>query len=377
MTAAVVIAGGGLAGAAAACLLAQGGRRVMVLERAAAPVDKICGAFMSGEARIYLERIGIDVTALGAHRITHLRLVRDATAVVTALPFTGFGLSRMMLDEAVLRRAEDLGADVRRGHAVTAASVGSSISLAVDGLGEIPANTLFLATGKHDLRGARRRPDRAPEDLVGFQVHLRLAPRQHAAQLGHVDVMMFPDGYGGLQLIEGGRSNLCLLVGRHRVQRVGGQWAGVLADLLRTEPHLSERLDGAEWLPDRPATIYRVPYGYLHHPAPNGPVGLFRLGDQAGVIPSFTGDGMAIALHSAALAVATFARGESALDYHRRLRRDIGRQVRLAVAMDRFGRRPAGQDMMMRAARLWPRGMAVMAGLTRIANGRIVREGVG
>ena len=59
----------------------------------------------------------------------------------------------------------------------------------------------------------------------------------------------------------------------------------------------------AEPLLARPLTISGVPYGFLAPPRPDDPV--FRLGDQAAVIPSFCGDGMAIALHSAVLAAET------------------------------------------------------------------------
>lgn len=75
--------GGGLAGGAAACGLAlggfaAGGRAVTLLERDRAPVDKICGEFLSVEAQASLAAIGLDVAALGGHRISRLRLVRGA-----------------------------------------------------------------------------------------------------------------------------------------------------------------------------------------------------------------------------------------------------------------------------------------------------------
>ena len=54
-----VILGGGLAGGAAAVLLARGGEPVRVLEREAGPRDKICGEFLSIEARRDLARLGL------------------------------------------------------------------------------------------------------------------------------------------------------------------------------------------------------------------------------------------------------------------------------------------------------------------------------
>ena len=116
---------------------------------------------------------------------------------------------------------------------------------------------------------------------------------------------MFPDGYAGLRPVEGGAANLCLLVDRARLRDAGGTWDGLIADLRRREPHLAIRLDGAAAMSERPVSIYRVPFGFVHEPGSDHPDGVFRLGDQMGVIASFTGDGMSIALHSAADAAKT------------------------------------------------------------------------
>lgn len=368
----VVIAGGGLAGAAAAGLLARNGRRVMLIEREAAPVNKICGEFISVEARMYLESLGIDLAALGAHPITRLRLVRGADMVEAALPFRAAGLSRRVLDEALLARAAACGAEIRRGHMVTSVRSGEPISVEIAGMGAVRTSALFLATGKHDLRGLRRQPARAPEDLVGFKLHLRLAPRQLQALEGHVEVIMFADGYAGLQPVEDGRANLCLLVARARLQRAGGTWEGLRQDLQDREPHLATRLDGAVALQDRPLSIHLVPFGFVHAPSAADPACIYRLGDQAGVIPSFTGDGMSIALHSASVAVQCHLDGIDAAAYHRRLRRDIAGQIGRAAALYRFARRPAGQALLMRIAAAWPAGLRLAASLTRVPRGALV-----
>jgi hypothetical protein len=59
------------------------------------------------------------------------------------------------------------------------------------------------------------------------------------------------------------------------------------------------------------------------------------LGDQAAVIPSFTGDGMSIALHSATLAAQMYLAGESADQYHEKLHAHLSRGMGLATALSR------------------------------------------
>jgi flavin-dependent dehydrogenase len=236
----VVIAGGGLAGGAAAAALARAGRAVTLIEREAGATDKICGEFLSTEAQSYLAALGLDLDALNGHPITHLRLIRGAHAVSTALPFRGLGLSRKILDEALLQHAAAAGATIRRGHAIRAAA---GTILHVEGIGEIAAPTLFLATGKHDLRGLKR--VFAPPPLVGFKMYFALAAAQIAELAHHVELIIFPGGYAGLQLVEDGKANLCLLINRDAFAAAGGTWPALLAQLCTQSPHLACRLSGA------------------------------------------------------------------------------------------------------------------------------------
>ncbi len=352
-----LIAGGGVAGAAVACLL---GPEALLIEREHAVHDKICGEFISHEAQSYLARLGIDPIALGAARIDTVRLVHGRRVAQAGLPFRGLSLSRRALDSAMLAHAAASGASVQCGHAVRSVS---ATGLQVDGLGRLSAPAVFLATGKHDLRGARRRPDRAPEDLVGFKMYFVLDAAQRAELAGHVEIVLFLGGYAGLQLIEGGVANLCLLVSRTQFKAAGGDWPGVRHALERMCPHLAGRLAGASEALDRPLSIFRVPYGYVHAPAAADRPGLFRLGDQMGVIPSFCGDGISIALHSAFAAVAAH-RGGDAEAYHSRMRRELIGQIRRAEWLYRAGRAQPG--LAVAAARAWPGALRWIARLTRV-----------
>lgn len=370
----LVVAGGGLAGAAAACLLARAGCRVVLLEREAGPTDKICGEFISMEAQHYLRLLGLDLSARGAQRIRRVRLVRGAVAIDVALPFVALGLSRRSLDQALIDCAAANGAEIRRDCTVTHLGREDTLTLDVAGQGRIEADTIFLATGKHELRGARRRPATQAENLVGFKMYFRLTSAQRNTLSDCVEVLMWPDGYAGLQNVEDGRSNLCLLTQEARLRAVGGDWQRLLDDLCRTQPHLARRLGGAVPLLARPISIFRVPYGFLHKPSADDPAGLYRLGDQVAVTPSFTGDGMSIALHSAAVAVACYLQGDAAHVYHRRIRNDFAAQIARASALYRLGRSPQGQAAMMWVARTYPAALRLATSLTRIPPHALARQ---
>ena len=352
-----VIAGGGVAGAAVACLL---GRDALLLEREAGPHDKICGEFISHAAQTYLARLGVDLHALGAVPIRAVRLVQGRRVATARLPFRAVSLSRRVLDEALLQRAATKGAEIMRGHAVRGWADGM---LDVDGVGRIPAPVLFLATGKHDLRGIRRAPRTPPADLVGLKMYLTLAPAQEADLAGHVELLLFPGGYAGLQMVEGGAANLCLLIDRARFEQAGRTWPGVQRMLERSLPHVARRLADAVPRLDRPLSIFRVPYGFIHAPGPADPAGLFRLGDQMGVIPSFCGDGVSIALHTAFAATAALRDGGPSA-YHRRMGGDLAGPIGRAEALYRLSRARPG--LVVGAVRAWPASLGWMARRTRL-----------
>ena len=359
----IAIAGAGPAGAAAAILLARAGRAVTLVERERAPAHKVCGEFISPEAVVDLHALGLDLAALGARSIARLRLVRGTRVVESALPFTAASLTRRTLDAALQDLAEACGATLLRGRTVRALRPDA---LDLDGHETLPADAVLLATGKHDLR-ARRRPAPATP-LVAFKTYWRLAPAQSAALADHVEVLLFRDSgggtYGGLQPVENGAANLCLLVSQARLDAAAGRWAFVLDALCDECPHLRARLDGATPLLDRPLTIAGVPYGYVHR----GPAdGLFRLGDQACVIPSFSGDGMAIALHTARLAARTILARGTPDDHARQLRADVARPMRIARTLSALGRTGAGQGALMAACATWPGVVRAAALGTRVS----------
>jgi flavin-dependent dehydrogenase len=364
----VAVAGGGLAGAAAACHLARAGRRVVLLEREPRPRHKVCGEFISVEAQHHLETLGGApaaevLTALDAVPIERVRLASGAAQAVAALPFPAWSLSRLRLDAWLLEQAEHAGASVQRGRSVLKIAADRAGARLRTAGGELAAAAAVLATGKHELRG-HRRPGPAGE-LIGLKLHLRLSPDQSRALCRHVELVLFPGGYAGLQPIELGLANLCLLVAKERYAAAGRDWRVLAASV----PHLRRRLDGAVPCWERPLAVYRVPYGYLHRADGQGDGGepaIYRVGDQLAVIPSFTGDGMAMALHGAGLAAAAILAGRPAEAFHREAARLFRPSLRVAGLVASAGGLSWLQGPLTAACRLAPGLMTAMARHTRI-----------
>ncbi|MGA9670860.1 MAG: FAD-dependent monooxygenase [Terracidiphilus sp.] len=356
-----LVIGGGLAGSMVGMRLAAAGREVTVLERERAAHHKVCGEFLSHEAVEYLHQLGIDPLALGAAPIRYTRLSVKRRVVEAALPFTALSLSRHILDEAILARAAQSGCHVQRGAFVESLTSRDNMWHAELREGNSwSAPTVFLANGKHDLRGLNREPC-AQADLVGFKMHMRLSPSQTNALREFMELFLFPGGYGGLSLVEEDTANFCLVVRRSALRKIGG-WTELLTSLQDENPHLAQRLSGSTALWDRPLAVSSIPYGYLA----SRPNGLWCVGDQAAVIPSFTGDGMSIALHSAALAARMYLAHESAEQYFRELHTHLSRRMTLATTLSRTMVTSLGRTMVPFGLSLVPQAIRWIASWTRI-----------
>jgi menaquinone-9 beta-reductase len=363
----VLVIGGGIAGAAVAAHLGRAGRKAVLIERKAQPHDKVCGEFVSGDAAVYLHGLGIDLENLGAVRISTVRVYARRDVVSASLPFPAFSISRRVLDEAVLGIASARGADLRRGRAVRSLRPldGGWIAGLDDG-STLAARDAFLATGKRDLKGWKRPPGRQNE-FVAFKMHWRLSTAQAAALAASVELFLFPGGYAGLALVENGVANLCLVVGRRHLALLNNRWDLLLSALRSDFLMLHQRLAGATGCWDRPLAIASIPYGHVQRRG----IGPWCIGDQAAVTPSFSGDGIAIALHSAQLAVRYYLAGQPSSQFQSRLARDVAGQVRLATLLSRLLVLPEGQAVAMALARLAPSIVDHIAHRTRIP-GRLI-----
>jgi len=79
--------------------------------------------------------------------------------------------------------------------------------------------------------------------------------------------------------------------------------------------------------------VAAVPHGYLRTDAIAA--NILPVGDQLAVIPSFTGDGMAISLYSGIAAAQAVLAGEAAASFQRRLTDRLRPQFRVASAINR------------------------------------------
>lgn len=320
-----LIIGSGIAGAAAAIGLARAGHRPLILERSRETGDAICGGFLSWQSLAALKRLGLSAEKLGGQPVREVRLFAGPHMACAPLPQIGMGLSRRGLDSALLAEALAAGASVERG--VTVRAYGPGRLNTSDGA-TLTAAELFAAHGKHAIAGHDRPAPRAvaADPVVGLRLRLAAGPGIARLVGESVELFLFDRGYAGLVRQEDGSANLCLAVHKSRLAEAGGRPDRLIAQWGADNAALGERLGSSD--PVGPIdAIAAVPYGWRRS---GGEEGLWHLGDQAAVIPSLAGEGMGIALATAASAVASWRQGESSTAWQRRMARRMARPMTLA-----------------------------------------------
>jgi len=358
-----IVVGAGPAGAAAAIGLARAGAKVQLLERARETGDALCGGFLSWQSLKRLEALGIAPETLGGQMVRSVRLFAGRRHSETPLPDAAMAVSRYRLDSALQTAAVAAGAGLERG--VHATAIESGAVQTRDGA-MLSAPSLFLAAGKHGFRGFPREPAawQQRDPVMGLRLPMPQSTALDRLIGDAVELHLFDRGYAGLVRQEGGRANLCLAVHKSRLDAAGGQPAALLRALGDAHPMLGERLAHADWTHHVDA-IGHVPYGWrTRDTAPC----LFRLGDQAGVIPSLAGEGMGLALASAGAAVAAWRHEgpASAPTYQARLAVQMRRPFALASLIWRIGESPRSAAALVAIARHAPRIVQFASGATRI-----------
>jgi flavin-dependent dehydrogenase len=300
----VVIIGGSLAGAACARQLAALDIDAAAFERDRFPRAKVCGGFVSPGGVDCLERLGVlgEVRDAGAVDVRSARIRMGSVEVDVPFERPGLGISRSALDRIVA------GSLVNEGWAVSRVAR-TDDGFVVSGAGfEVSCSVVVDAAGKLSRFSPKRR-----EEEFGIQY------TEDEARGQVLDFWFFEDGYGGAVSVEGGRSNFCFLINKDKL------------------PQYAKR---QPCLVTGPLAYDRLPGDYI------------AVGDAAGMVDPFCGEGMRHALDSGMLAANVIARGirsglgydgmrrEYELEWHSRWgwKRALGAGLRRALKHQKLSR---------------------------------------
>ena len=368
----VVIIGGGPAGSTVAIVLAEAGRQVVLIEKSKQAQHTVCGEFLCPESLPLLHRNRIYPEQLGAQTIHSIRVAARDVLSEIRLPAPGLSLTRRTLDEALLQRAQQAGANLLRGYTAeglvhqhgreASGRWRTQITDSDHASISIQAADAFLATGNHDLHGWSRSARGTQNSLVAFKMYFTLSPEQQAKLTGYVEIILYEGGYAGLQMVEGDCANLCALVRQEKLRSLEGRWDRLLDHMRQCSPHLAGRLSGAVPILERPLTISSVPYGYCTEESAAGH-SPWRLGDQAVVVPSFSGDGMAVALHTGCRAAQLYLEESTPAAFHREVREQFGRRLYWGTMLSRL---LIAVPSLAQTVRFWPFVLSEIFTVTRV-----------
>jgi len=398
-----IIIGGGPAGASAAIQLAAGGAHVLVAEQKKFPRAKLCGEFITPECLEHFARLGVleRMTCAGGSQVSETVFYAPSGRGLS-VPSEWFGggrqfalgLSRAEMDDNLLTRAREAGANVVEEATLSGVVVEGvrvrGVRLHVEGAGEneYRAPVTIDATGRQrvvtrraerelklnrdesarvevneggrgeservegrrvegrGVEGGKETDSRGVEEskararLVAFKAHLE--GTRGAARA--CEIYFYPGGYGGLSPVEGGASNLCFIARARDVRERGSDAERVMREVLMCNRRAARTLESARavtrWLGVSIESFGR------HEPAPFE--GLLAVGDAAAFIDPFTGSGMLMALESGELAAHSILRWLSQPRLHAEFD-SLARDYRAAYAR-RFDARLRLCGMLRRAA---------------------------
>jgi flavin-dependent dehydrogenase len=320
----IEIVGGGLAGLSLGTALARAGVPVTVHEALTFPRHRVCGEFIRGlddatmrtlQLGPVLEKAGRADRALWFNRDRVIRSHAVRPAAVT--------LSRYELDARLAETFVRAGGILQTNHRVPA----------------VPAPGRVLACGRAVARDAA---------WLGLKLHardftVRAGLEMHLGDRAYVGVCALPDG----------RVNLCGMF--HRRAEIAAPRERLLLAYLRAAglEELAARLARAAVDEESCAAVAALPL------RPHVPREGVRIGDAFAMMPPFTGNGMALAFQSAALAVApllawarreaTWRETERAI--RQRQRRRFGARLRLAGLLHPRLTSPRSQRWLVTATR--------------------------
>jgi menaquinone-9 beta-reductase len=357
----IAVVGAGPGGIAAALTAHRLGCSVVSVDKATFPRDKTCGDGLTTGALRDLEALGLtraELLAAGATRVNETVLVSPSGRQVSLPLPADHGLhaaviARRGLDAALVALARRRGVDVRAQCGVEkVAPRNGEVELLLSDGNTLRARHVVAADGHWSSVRRALEPD-APRDLGEWH-----AVRQYFADVNDERLWVLFErdllpGYAWVFPLPDGGANV-----GYGVLRTDGRSGKELKDLW---PELLARrvirdILGPDARATEPVRAWPIPTRYDPARLTNGRV-LF-VGDAAGVVDPMTGEGIAQALETGALAAESIVAGggsdEVAGRYRRRVGSALGRDLRFAAALQSLLRSPLGARAAIGAAALTP-----------------------
>jgi flavin-dependent dehydrogenase len=340
----VLVIGAGPAGALAARELARRGMTTLLVDSNSFPRIKVCGGYVNGRALTVLQSVGLGTLCddLGGSALSKVEIRSGTQKVHIPLP-TGVAISRRTLDAALVQEAIREGVEFLPGtkatvtperdphsrHAIlrsqdaTPFPVRAKVVLACDGLSHSSLRQLGLFQSRV-----------APRARIGVGGVAEDASSCYPE--GQIFMSIGRRGYAGLTRVESGQICLAAALDVDYVRELGMRDA-VLQIMQDAGTPVSKTLGEMPYHGTPPLT---------RHTPVLADERLFLLGDAAGYVEPFTGEGMAMAWTGAKQIVPIAAQAAESWDpslvkqWKREYQRAIGKRLTICRSLTSMIRHP-------------------------------------
>jgi len=290
------IVGGGLAGLTASIHLSKLGFSVLLIERQSYPHHRVCGEYVSNEVLPYLNSLEIQLPIDELPKLSRLQLTtQNGKELNHNLPLGGFGISRYKLDELLYKKAQENSVEFVFEKVEVIKFYNNEFLLSTSNKQSFIAKFCLGAWGKRSsLDKSLVRPFiQKKTSWMAVKCHYKSDFDDDLIALHN-----FRGGYCGMSKIEDSILNACYLVDTNVFQEYGN-----VDDLekmvIRQNPFWSKWREKAEPIFEKPLVISQISFDQKEPVKDH----ILMIGDTAGLIHPLCGNGMAMAIHSAKLAV--------------------------------------------------------------------------
>lgn len=290
----VIIIGGGLAGLSSAIHLSKEGISVLLIEKNAYPLHKVCGEYISNEVLPYLQYLEIDVFALGAQKINKLELSSaKGQRVKATLPLGGFGISRYTLDRDLSEKALQNGVKIIQDLVI-------DIQFSDDIFSVQTKNEVFQSKVVIGAYGKRASLDIKTNRSFSTQKSPFMAVKMHVKGDFPNDLVAlhnFKGGYCGVSKVENNTVNLCYITNLNAFKPYK-DIERFQEEVVYKNIYLKTIFTNSQAVFETPLTISQISFA-KKSPVENH---IMMCGDTAGMIHPLCGNGMSMAIRSAYMA---------------------------------------------------------------------------
>ncbi|HUR70272.1 MAG TPA: geranylgeranyl reductase family protein [Candidatus Thermoplasmatota archaeon] len=377
----VIVVGGGPGGSTTATFLAREGHRVLLLEKATFPRDKVCGDAISGKSASVLREMGIaDVVEEAPHAIAEGVLFSGPKGDLVQIPFpkdidptgiknskkynyvtAGYVSRRLVYDDILFQHAKaqksvttiedvEVSGLLREGPRVTGVRMKDGrefrapLVIGADGAMSVVAKEVGAFERDHD------------HWIGAFRVYYQgVTGMSNDIEIHFVDGLI--PGYFWIFPLDNGLAN----VGSGMIEtdlQDKTKSIRLIEDtyrIMREHPMFKERFANAKEV-DGSRRGWLLPLGSKHRPIAGD--GWMLVGDAAALIDPFSGEGIGNAMVSGRLAAAQATKALAARDfskamlfaYESAVRSELDRELQMSYKLQKLGRRTWLLNFVLRRA---------------------------